>query len=101
MSLHTKRLKADCEIMKQLNPYLFYELGAKLHGLFDSRTQNRVADMFAPLTEAQTLLDGFIKGDPFVLDTSKVDASRLLSKISSIFNRYFIDQTSKQLKSST
>ncbi len=87
--------------MKQLNPYQFYELGAKLHGLFDNRTQNRVADMFAPLTEAQTLLDGFIKGDPFALDTSKADANRLLAKISSIFNRYFIDQTSKQLKAST
>ena len=48
--------------MQQLNAYRFYELGAKLHALFNVRTQSRVADMFAPLTEAQALLDGFIKG---------------------------------------
>src|ERR1700679_3307913 len=87
--------------MQQLNAYRFYELGAKLHGLFSMRTQGRVADMFAPLTEAQTLLDGFIKGDPFALETSKADANPLLSKISSVFNRYFIDPTSKQLKNPT
>src|ERR1700761_9428982 len=87
--------------MQQLNVYQFYELGAKLHALFNTRTQGRVADMFAPLTEAQALLDGFIKGDPFALETSKADANRLLAKISSVFNRYFIDPTSKQLKNPT
>jgi hypothetical protein len=87
--------------MQQLNAYQFYELGARLHSLFNLRTQGRVADMFAPLTEAQTLLDGFIKGDPFALETSKADANRLLAKISSVFNRYFIDPTSKQLKNPT
>jgi hypothetical protein len=87
--------------MQQLNTYRFYELGAKLHAIFSVRTQGRVADMFAPLTEAQALLDGFIKGDPFVLETSKSDANRLLSKISSVFNRYFIDPTTKQLKNPT
>jgi len=87
--------------MQQLNAYRFYELGAKLHALFSMRTQGRVADMFAPLTEAQALLDGFIKGDPFTLETSKSDANRLLSKISSVFNRYFIDPTTKQLKNPT
>ena len=35
---------------------------------------------------------------PFALETSKADANRLLTKISSVFNRYFIDPTSKQLK---
>jgi hypothetical protein len=87
--------------MQQLNAYQFYELGARLHSLFNLRTQGRVADMFAPLTEAQALLDGFIKGDPFALETSKSDANRLLTKISSVFNRYFIDPTTKQLKNPT
>ena len=86
--------------MQQLNAYRFYELGARLHSLFGSGTQNRVADMFAPLTEAQALLDSFIKGDLFALDSSKADANRLLSKISSVFNRYFIDPTTRQLKES-
>ena len=84
--------------MHQLNTYRFYELGARLHGLFNASTQARVADMFAPLTEAQTLLDGFIKGDVFTPDSSKADAEKLLAKISSIFNRYFIDPSTKQLK---
>ena len=87
--------------MQQLNAYQFYELGARLHSLFNLRTQGRVADMFAPLTEAQTLLDGFIKGEPFALETSKADANRLLSKIGSVFNRYFIDPSTKQLKNPT
>jgi len=64
--------------MKQLNSYRFYELGAKLHSLFSMETGTRVADMFAPLSDAQTMLDSFIKG--------------------AIFNRYFIDPTTKQLK---
>lgn len=88
--------------MHQLNSYRFYELGAKLHCLFSSRAQARVTDMFAPLTEAQALLDGFIKGDgAFALESSKADANRLLSKLSSLFNRYFIDPTTKQLKTPT
>ena len=87
--------------MQQLNAYRFYELGAKLHGLFGDGTQGRVADLFAPLTEAQTLLDSFIKGDSFTLDTSKADANKLLSKISAVFNRYFIDPATRQLKSQT
>src|SRR5580698_10744477 len=87
--------------MQQLNAYRFYELGARLHALFNLRTQGRVADMFAPLAEAQTLLDGFIKGDPFALETSKADANRLLSRIGAVFNRYFIDPATKQLKNPT
>jgi hypothetical protein len=87
--------------MQQLNAYRFYELGAKLHGLFAMGEQARIADMFAPLTEAQNLLDGFIKGDVFSPDSSKTDASRLLAKISGLFNRYFIDPATKQLKSAT
>lgn len=84
--------------MRQLDFYRFYELGSKLHGLFCADAQGRVADMFAPLTEAQALLDGLIKGDGFALDTSKADANKLLAKISSLFNRYFIDPATKQLK---
>lgn len=84
--------------MHSLNTYRFYELGAKLHTLFTISTQNRVADMFVPLTETQTLLDGLIKGEFLTLETSKADATRLLNKISMLFNRYFIDPATKQLK---
>ncbi|MDR3450313.1 MAG: hypothetical protein P4M15_11310 [Alphaproteobacteria bacterium] len=84
--------------MKQLNAYRFYELGAKLHGLFAAEGGARIADMFGPLSEAQTLLDGFIKGDAIVLNSSKTDAVKLLNKIGAIFNRYFIDPATKQLR---
>jgi len=87
--------------MQHLNPYRFYELAAKLHGLFSNTTQNRVADMFGPLTETQAVLDSLIKGDPFPLETSKADATRLLNKISSLFNKYYIDHSSKQIKTPT
>jgi len=87
--------------MQQLNTYRYYELGAKLHSLFCQTHQSRVTDMFAPLTEAQTLLDSFIKGENVSLDSSKADATRLLNKISSVFNRYFIDPTTKQLATPT
>jgi hypothetical protein len=83
--------------MKQLNSYRFYELGAKLHGLFSSESSARVSDMFSPLSEAQTLLDAFIKGDAITLNTSKSDAVKLLNKIGAIFNRYFIDPSTRQL----
>jgi len=84
--------------MKQLNSYRFYELGAKLHGLFNAENGARVSDMFAPLSEAQALLDGFIKGDAIAITTSKSDAVKLLNKIGAIFNRYFIDPATRQLK---
>jgi hypothetical protein len=84
--------------MKQLNSYRFYELGAKLHGLLNAESGVRIVDMFAPLSEAQTLLDGFIKGDAIALNTSKSDAVKLLNRIGAIFNRYFIDPATKQLK---
>lgn len=87
--------------MHQLNAYRFYELGAKLHGLLETAAQNRVGDTFAPLTEVQALLDGFIKGDVFVPDASKDDAEKLLAKVSAIFERYFIDPSSKQIKAPT
>lgn len=84
--------------MKQLNSFRFYELGARLHSLFGTENGTRVADMFSPLSEIQTMLDGFIKGDTVALPTSKTDAVKLLNKISAIFNRYFIDPSTKQLK---
>ena len=84
--------------MQQLNAYRFYELGSRLYALFNMRIGGRVADMFAPLAEAQALLDAFIKGDPFALETSKADATRLLNKIGSVFNRYFIDPATRQMK---
>jgi hypothetical protein len=84
--------------MQQLNAYRFYELGAKLRELFSFGEQARTADMFTPLTEAQTLLDSFIKGDVFKPDSSKAEAGKLLARISAVFNRYFIDSASKQMK---
>lgn len=84
--------------MQHLNPYRFYELASKLHGLFLNTTQNRVTEMFTPLTEAQNVLDGWIKGDSFALETSRSDAVRLLGKISGLFSKYYIDASSKQLK---
>ena len=83
--------------MKQLNSYRIYELGAKLHQLFAAEG-SRIGEMFIPLSEAQTMLDSFIKGDMITLSTSKSDAVKLLNKIGAIFNRYFIDPSTKQLK---
>lgn len=84
--------------MQSLNTYRLYELGAKLHSMFSCPSQNRVTDMFLPLTEAQAMLDSAIKGEYLALDTSKADATRLLNKIAELFNRYFIDPATKQLK---
>lgn len=84
--------------MQQLNAYRFYELAAKLRELFSFGAQARAGDLFQPLTEAQTLLDSFIKGDVFAPESSKADAEKLLAKISAVFNRYFIDPSTKQLK---
>ncbi|MFA5040084.1 MAG: hypothetical protein WC464_00425 [Bdellovibrionales bacterium] len=84
--------------MKQLNSYRFYELGAKLHGLLGTENGTRISDMFAPLSEIQTMLDGFIKGNGIAFSTSKSDAVKLLNKIGALFNRYFIDPSTKTLK---
>ncbi len=84
--------------MKHLNPYRFYELAATLRGLLTSDPQSRVADMLGPLTEAQTALDSLIKGDPLVLEASKVEATRLLGKIGALFDKYFIDPATRQMK---
>jgi hypothetical protein len=84
--------------MQHLNPYRFYELAARLHCLFGCANQPRVSDLFGPLAETQAALDGLIKGDPIPLETSKGDATRLLNKISSVFDRYFIDPSSHQIR---
>lgn len=85
--------------MQHLNPYRFYELALKLNALVAKGAVVRVADMFVPLTEAQALLDGWVKGsETYPLDMAKGDAGRLLSKISAVFSKYFIDQNTKQLK---
>jgi hypothetical protein len=84
--------------MQHLNPFRFYELAAKLYGLFVNSSQNRVVDMFGPLTEAQTALDTLIKGDPIPLESSKPDAKRLLTKLGALFNKYYIDPATKQLR---
>jgi len=83
--------------MQHLNSYRFYELATKLHALLEDKT-SRVTDMFAPITEAQGILDGWIKGDPFPLETSLPDAEKLLSKIGHLFSKYYIDPSSKRLK---
>lgn len=87
--------------MQHLNPYRFYELAAKLHALFGNACQSRVSELFAPLSEAQALLDGWIKGEPFALETSREDATHLLNKLGALFNKYYIDPSSKQLKAPT
>lgn len=87
--------------MHHLNPYRFYELAAKLHALFEGTGQNRVTDMLGPITEAQTILDGWIKGETYGLESSKGEAQRLLARISSLFNKYYIDPSSKTLKTPT
>ena len=92
-------MKSDF-IMQHLNPYRFYELASKLHALFSNKS-TRVVDMFGPITEAQALLDGWIKGEPYVLETSKADANRLLNKLANLFSKYYIDQNSKQLRTPT
>jgi hypothetical protein len=85
--------------MQHLNLFRFYELATKLHGLFCVDGQSRAADMFGPLTEAQAALDSLIKGDPFSLESSKADAARLLDKVGELFDKYFIDPSTKQMRS--
>ncbi len=84
--------------MRQLQQYRFYDLGAKLYGIFNSRSQARIADLFGPLTDAQKSLDALIKGDPIELKFAKPEAVKLLTQISTLFEKYFIDQASRQLR---
>lgn len=84
--------------MQQLQQFRFYDLGTKLAGIFNVRKHNRIADLFGPLTDAQKSLDALIKGDPIELKYAKADATKLLTQISALFDKYFIDQTSHQFR---
>ena len=84
--------------MLPVSQYKFYELGVKLHALFNCRAQAKITDLFTPLMEAQAALDAMIKGDPVPLEAARTDANRLLGKLSSLFNKYFIDPVSKQFR---
>ena len=84
--------------MQQMMQYKFYDLGAKLYGIFNIRTHGRIADLFGPLADAQKSLDALIKGDPVELKLAKAEAIKLLTQISALFDKYFIDQTSRQLR---
>lgn len=84
--------------MQTLQQFRFYDLGAKLAGIFNVHNHARVADMFGPLTDAQKSLDALIKGDPVALKFAKPEATKLLAQISALFDKYFIDQASHQLR---
>lgn len=84
--------------MQTLQQFRFYDLGAKLAGIFNVHHHARVADMFGPLTDAQKSLDALIKGDPIALKVAKPEATKLLAQISALFDKYFIDQASHQLR---
>ncbi len=84
--------------MQHLNPYRFYELAAQLYVLFGGSGNRCANDLFGPLTEAQTLLDSWIKNEVYPMDTCKADATRLLNKIGSLFNKYCIDPTTRTIR---
>lgn len=84
--------------MIPISQYKFYDLGAKLHRVVANRTAVGAAEMFVPLMEAQTALDGLIKGDPMTLDIAKADANALLNKLGTIFNKNFIDMNTRQFR---
>lgn len=83
--------------MQRLNPFRLYEIGIKLHALADTHEQN-VSQFFGPLTEAQKILDTLIKGDPIELNIARTPALQLQRSVSSIFDKYFIDPNSQQLR---
>jgi hypothetical protein len=84
--------------MIPVNQYRFYDLGAKLYRVIAHKSSIAAGEMFVPLMEAQTVLDALIKGDPIPLDFAKPDANALLSKLGALFNRYFIDMTTRQFR---
>lgn len=85
-------------MQQQMMHYKFYDLGAKLYGIFNIRTHGRIADLFGPLADAQKSLDALIKGDPIELKIAKSEAVKLLTQISALFDKYFIDQSSRQVR---
>jgi hypothetical protein len=84
--------------MNPVNQYRFYELGAKLYRVTAHSSSVGAADMFVPLMEAQNALDNLIKGDPITLEFAKTDANNLLNRLGALFNRYFIDTSSRQFR---
>lgn len=84
--------------MQTINPFRLYEIGAKLHEMFSACARANVAAMFVPLTDAQKTLDAFIKGDPMELTGARPDAVRLLTAIGTLFDKYFIDVSSRQVR---
>lgn len=84
--------------MTPISQYKFYDLGAKLHRVVSNRTAVGAAEMFVPLMEAQTALDALIKGEPIQLDSARTEANHLLNKLGSIFDRHFIDMTTRQFR---
>ncbi len=84
--------------MQTLQQFRFYDLGAKLAGIFNVHNHARVGDMLGPLTDAQKSLDALIKGDPIALKFAKPEATKLLAQISALFDKYFIDQANHQLR---
>lgn len=84
--------------MNPVNQYRFYDLGAKLYRVIAHKSAVNAGEMFVPLMEAQAALDALIKGDPIALDFVKPDATALLNKLGGLFNRYFIDLTTRQFR---
>jgi hypothetical protein len=84
--------------MNPISQYKFYDLGAKLHRVTGNRTAVAAAEMFVPLMEAQAALDNLLKGDPIALELAKNDANALLAKLGSVFNKYFIDPSTRQFR---
>jgi hypothetical protein len=84
--------------MIPVNQYRFYDLGAKLYRVIAHKSSIAAGEMFVPLMEAQTVLDALIKGDPITIDFARPDANALLNKLGALFNRYFIDMTTRQFR---
>lgn len=84
--------------MNPISQYKFYELGARLHRVTAHKATINAAEMFVPLMEAQASVDNLLKGDPITLEHAKVDANNLLNKLGSLFNKHFIDPTSRQFR---
>lgn len=84
--------------MNPISQFKFYDLGAKLHRATSNRTAISAADMFVPLMEAQAALDNLLKGDPITLELAKTDASALLNRLGALFNKHFIDPSTRQFR---
>ncbi len=84
--------------MIPVSQYKFYTLGVRLERVVAHKGAVSAADMFTPLMEAQAALDDLIKGDPIQLDYAKADANALLNKLGALFDKFFIDPSSRQFR---